>query len=696
MRRDKKVGIRQRDSSDCGPACIASVMAHYGIRIPVARIRQIACTDRLGTSMWGMIRALEEFDFETKGLKGSAEHLDKLPLPFIAHVEQDNGLQHYICVYGVNGKSLKVMDPAQGKMSRWSQATFRQKWSGAVVAMVRGMHSKKLQDAPITRMKMITLLKPVWKPLLQAAFAAIIYTVLGLSTSLYIGKLTDHVFVTHNTGLLNLMSTTMVLITLLMIYMYTIRNVNILKSGQVIDNQLVLSYYRHLFSLPQRFFDSIKTGEIISRINDAIKIRGFINDAAIGIMVNFLILLFSFGMMFILYWKLALIMLFIIPVYTAIYLLFNHRNRYMERAVMERTASLESQLVESLQASVHIRQHNLNAISYQKTESRLNRLLDKVYSSGINSITAMGGTELFNRLFTIILLWVGSYCVIRQDITPGKLFTFYALIGYFTSPVSALIGANKTYQNALIAADRLLEIFHLEPDQSASRPPFPREEFGDIVFKKVSFSYGTRGTLFRDLDLTIGSGKVTAITGPSGSGKSTVSSLIQHLYPVDGGSITINGYDTRYFSAESIRSLIGVVPQQISFLSGTILENIAPGQKDPDMKRILNLLGGVGLLPLIESLPGGLESVLTRNGTSLSGGERQRLAIVRALYRNPALLILDEATSSLDPVSAYHVNRLLLSMKEKSQTMLLITHHSAHTALADIILTLEGGCILKP
>jgi len=641
--------------------------------------------------MYGMIRALEQFEFETKGLEGSMEHLDKLPLPFIAHVELENGLSHYICVYGVNGKGLKVMDPAAGKIHRWSRDEFREKWSGAVVAMVRGIGSEKLQEAGTRGTKIISLLQPVWKPVLQAIFAAIIYTVLGLSTSLYIGKLTDHVFVTHNTGLLNLMSITMVLITLLMIFMYVIRNLNILKTGQVIDNQLVLSYYRHLLRLPQRFFDGIRTGEIISRINDAIKIRGFINDAAIGILVNFLILLFSFGLMFILHWKLALLMLTVIPLYAIIYCFFNRRNKRVERKIMEHTASLESQLVESLQASAHIRRSNLQAISYRRTESRMNRLLDTVFSSGMNSLTALGGTELVSRMFTIILLWTGSFYVIGQEITPGKLLTFYALIGYFTGPVSGLIGANKAYQNALIAADRLFEIFHLEPEEPGEKPDFPREEFGDVEFSKVSFAYGTRGHIFRDLDLKIRTGMVTAITGPSGSGKSTIASLIQLIYQVDGGNITINGLDTRYFSMKSIRSLIGEVPQQITFLTGSILENMAPGVQNPDMKRILNLLGAVGLRPLIESLPEGVHTRLSENGSNLSGGERQRLALVRALYRNPALLILDEATSSLDPESEYFVTRLLLALKEKGRTILLITHQAKHTCMADTILRLEEG-----
>jgi len=666
-------------------------MSYYGFKVPVARIRQEAGTDKEGTSMWGMIKALKHFNFESKGLKGSPEHLSGLPLPCIAHIEHPDGMQHYVCIYRVDDRKIRVMDPADGHACSWDRADFEKKWSGAVIALVRGISCQETVLDSGQKTNLARLLHPVWRPVLQALISALIYTILGLSTSLYIGKLTDYVFVTHNTGLLNLMSSVMVIIVLLMIYLSLVKSVITLKTGQVIDNQLIASYYRHLFRLPQQFFDSMRTGEIISRISDAIKIRGFINDSIIGILVNTMVIIFSFTCMFFLNWRLALIMAGIIPLYVLIYLLYNNRNKSTERRVMEQSAAFESQLVESLQSSGYIKQNKLRGRMQHITEEKLNKLLETVYRSGINSIAVSGSTDLINRLFTIALLWAGSYLVISQSLTAGKLISFYALLGYFTGPVTSLIAANKTYQNALIAADRLFEIFQLSPEEVPGKPAFDPSDFGDILFRNVSFSYGSRTQVINGLSMTIEAGKVTIIRGTSGSGKSTVASLVQHLYPVSTGSITINGYESRHFSLESIRALMGVVPQQIRFLSGSLMDNLAPGDRNPDIKKILDLLNGVGLIPLIESLPLGLNTRLTENGANFSGGERQRLALVRALYRKPALLILDEATSSLDPVSAYHVNRLLLELKASSQTMILITHKKQNTALADHILVLEKG-----
>ncbi|MFO7670703.1 MAG: peptidase domain-containing ABC transporter [Bacteroidales bacterium] len=689
------IRIRQRDTSDCGPACIASVAGHYGKRIPVSRIRQEARTDRSGTSMMGMVKTLEKLNFEARGIRGSAQDLGRFPCPFIAHLVQTGGLHHYVTVYRVGKRSLRIMDPALGKMNHWKNELFTGQWSGAAIVLVpKGPEPESGPDSS-NGIRLLALLQPVWRPVVQAIISAILYTLLGLSTSIYLGKLTDHVFITRNEGLLNLMSLFMLGITGLMIFLSTLKNVLMLKSGQVIDNQLIISYYRHLFSLPQRFFDSMKSGEILSRINDAVKIRVFINDTAVGIMVNLLILLFSFSTMLLLHTRLSLIMLTMIPFYTVLYLFFNHQNRRIERRVMEQAATLEDQFVESLRASRHIRQYNLAERVREKTERRLNRLLDSIFKSGINAITASSGSEVINRIFTIILLWTGSFFVIRESITPGNLLTFYALLSYLTGPVSSLVGANKSYQNAMIAGDRLFEIFHLSPEEKPGLQPFKPGEFGTIRLNGVTFAYGSRGNQLENVDLTIGAGMITVLTGKSGSGKSTVSSLVQHLYSPDVGRITINGSDTRYYTRESIRSLMGVVHQQVTFLSGTLLENMAPGEQEPDLAKLTLLLREVGLLPMVESLPEGLGTMLTDNGTNFSGGERQRLALVRALYRNPRLLIMDEATSSLDHDSEIYIHRLLLALKAQQRTILLITHKPHLAALADQLYVMDKGRVLE-
>ena len=255
----------------------------------------------------------------------------------------------------------------------------------------------------------------------------------------------------------------------------------------------------------------MRVGEIISRVNDAVKIRAFINDVSISLVVNVFVVIFSFILMFVYSWKLALIILITIPLYVVIYLIVNRLNKKQERKVMEDSAELESQLVESLNSVKTIKQFGIEDFTNIKTENRFIKLLNTIYRSGINSIFSNESSGSVNLLFTIILLWVGSYLVLDNELTAGTLFSFYAIIGYFTSPVSSLIGVNKTVQNALIAADRLFEIMDLERESEDGKMEFTPKMNGDILFDNISFTYGTRAKVFENFSLQIPQGKIAAI-----------------------------------------------------------------------------------------------------------------------------------------------------------------------------------------
>ena len=304
-------------------------------------------------------------------------------------------------------------------------------------------------------------------------------------------------------------------------------------------------------------------------------------------------------------------------------------------------------------------------------------------------------SETISKVFTIILLWVGSYFVISNEITPGELLSFYAIIGYFMGPISSLIGANKSIQNALIAADRLFEIMDLERESTENKIELKRENIGDIKFENIKFAYGTRKEVFNDFSFTIPKGKLTAVIGESGSGKTTLASLLQKLYPLNAGKITVNDLDINHFSYESLRTMVSTVPQQLSLFSGNIIDNIAVGDLQPDMDRIVSIVQQLGLVQFIEKLPNGFNTQIGENGTSLSGGEKQRLAIARALYKNPEILIFDEATSSLDSESEQHVKAVIQNLKQQGKTMLIIAHRLSTVIDADKIAILEDGVLIE-
>ena len=690
-----KITIKQHDITDCGAACLASIAAHHKLQLPIARIRQYAGTDKKGTNVLGLLEAAQKLGFDAKGVRGDFESLFKIPKPSIAHIIVKERLHHYVVIYEVTKEFIKIMDPGDGKLHKKTHEEFKKEWTGVLVLLLPQEDFKTGNEKVSVLKRFLFLLKPHKFVLIQALVGALIYTLLGFSTSIYIQKITDHVLVDGNTKLLNLLGVIMLVLLALQIVISVFKDVFLIKTGQQIDSRLILGYYKHLLKLPQQFFDTMRVGEIISRINDAVKIRTFINGVSLSLTVNMLILVFSFGLMFTYYWKLALIMLIVIPLYAGIYFIVNKLNKKTERKIMESSAELESQLVESLNAVGTIKRFGLESFANIKTETRFISLLKIGYKSALNSVFSGTSSALISQLFTIILLWVGSGYVIERQITPGELLSFYAIIGYFTGPVASLIGANVQIQNALIAADRLFEIMDLEREESDNKIVLKKEAIGSVNFKNVAFRYGTRVEVFKDFNLTLKKGEITAIVGESGSGKSTLISLLQNIYPIQSGQVTIGDFDLKYIENSSLRDLVSVVPQKIDLFAGNVIENIAVGEFAPNMELIMEICKGIGILEFIESLPNGFTTYLGENGATLSGGQKQRIAIARALYKQPEILVLDEATSSLDSSSENYIQNAINSLREKQKTIIIIAHRLSTVINADKIVVLEKGKVLE-
>ncbi|HEX6966840.1 MAG TPA: peptidase domain-containing ABC transporter [Gemmatimonadaceae bacterium] len=687
--------VKQRDQSDCGAACLASVAATYGYTLPVSRIREYASTDRQGTTLLGLVEAAGALGFDAKGVRGTPESLRAIPTPCIAHVVVGERMHHFIVVARVSKQCVVVMDPRDGRVHKRTRAEFEREWSGALLLLVPGDGFPARDERVSAARRFWHLVRPHRTVMLQALVGALLYTLLGLATAVYVQKILDYVLVDGNRNLLNLMSVAMLALLVVRGYVGTMKSLFTLRTGQRIDARLIMGYYRHLMQLPQRFFDTRRVGEVISRVNDAVKIRAFINDIALELVVNVLVVALSFALMCLYSWRLALVVSGLIPVYGIIYAVTNRVNRTNQRRLMEHGAELEAQLVESVTGVATIKRLALEDISTMRTEMRFVRLLRVVYRSGMTALFAANASDVASRLFTVVLLWVGADLVIGQSMTPGALMSCYALLGYLTGPVAGLIGMNRTMQDALIAADRLFEIMDLEREAQTGGVTLDRALIGDVRFEHVAFRYGSRGHLFRDLSLEIPRGRLTAIVGESGSGKSTLAALLQRVYPVERGHIRIGDIDIAHVSPESLRRVIGVVSQDIHLFAGSILENIAAGELEPDIPKVLGVCRRLGLGELLDAIPGGLYAPLGEHGVNLSGGQRQRIAIARTLYRDPEILILDEATSSLDSLAERHVHQAVQAFLESGKTAIVIAHRLSTVARADRIIVLDRGAVVE-
>ncbi|MDK1389944.1 peptidase domain-containing ABC transporter [Sinorhizobium sp. 7-81] len=689
----KVIKFKQRDVTDCGAASLASVAAFYGYELPLSRIRQYASTDRSGTNVLGLTEAAQKLGFIAKGVKGGFDSLYKIPKPAIAHVIVKEVLHHFVVIQSIDARWVTVMDPAYGEIRRLSHEEFKAQWTGVLVLLVPADTFKRRDETTSPLAHFARLLAPHRAVMAQALVGALVTTILGLSTAIYVQKIVDHVITAGNHNLLNLMSVAMLLILVAQILINLLRNRLVLQTGQKIDASLILGYYNHILRLPQKFFDGMRIGEIVSRMNDAVKIRSFLNDVLITMFVNLLVILFSFGLMFVYSWKIALVVAISIPLYLLLYWTIDRLNRKRQRAIMENAADLEAQLVESLGAVSTIKTSGMESFANLKMETRFVKMLHSVYSSGLISIFGDSASTFLSNLFTIVLMWFGTTLALDQSVTPGELLSCYTLFGYVTRPVASLIQANRIVQDAFIAADRLFEIFELEPASDGGIDA-TTSTLGDIRLENVTFRHGAQPALFHNLSVTFRKSEMTAVVGESGSGKSTLAALLQNVYPLEGGRIRIGPHALRDLSTVSLRKIVAAVPQSVDVFSGSVIENIALGEFEPDFEKILQICDQIGLRESIERWPGGLQTYLGEHGVCLSGGEKQRLALARALYRDPEILILDEATSSLDSIAETSVLRVVEDLRRAGKTIVVIAHRLSTIRFADKIVVLDKGRVV--
>ena len=685
--------IRQHDESDCGAACLTSIAAWHGLRLPIARVRQHARTDARGTTALGLVWAATRLGFTAKGVRCTSVGLSALPLPAIAHVVRQRR-QHWVVVSRVSANRIAMMDPATGRRSRVPRPAFETEWSGVMVLLTPAGRLEAGEARSALR-RFWSLVAPHGGIVGMALLGALVHTALGLSTSIYVQQLVDHVLVDGNRNLLNLMSVLMIALLLAQAIIGVMKGLLVLHTGQRIDATLILGYNNHLLGLPQRFFDAMRVGEITSRVGDAVKIRALINDVALELVVSGLVVVLSLAMLFAYSSTLAAVVVAIVPLYALTWGVANSCNRRTSRELMERAAAVQSQLVESVTAMGTIKRFGLEAEVGLRTEVRFVRLLRSVFHAARTTLLTTTTTGLLSRMSIVTLLWLGATLVIDRQLTPGQLMSCYALLGYLTGPLNTLVTANRTIQDALIAADRLFEVMDLERDHVAPRASIARIDGGDIELDHVTFRYGARVPVLRDVTIRLARGAVTAIVGESGSGKSTVAALVQRVYAADEGRVCIGGIDVRYLSEDAMRTVVCAVPQRIDLLAGTILDNLALGDPEPDLTRATEAARSAGFLDVIDRLPASFDTELGENGATLSGGERQRLAIARALYRDPEILILDEATSSLDAACVRRVQQMIRERRVQGRTIIVIAHHLDMVAEADHIIVLHAGMVVE-
>lgn len=700
--------IKQHDITDCGAACLATIAKQNGYRLSISRIREIAGTDRQGTNAFGVIKAAEELGFSAKGVKGDKEaFFSEFPLPCIAHVVVDGSLLHYVVIHKITKKQIIIADPARGIVKLTPEEFFgetaengkppKYQWTGVLILLVKNETFQKGNETKGLFERFFSLLIPQKKLLLHIFAASLLYTVLGILGAFYYQALLDDILPDGLRRTLVTLSVGIIALNIFKVLLDAFRSHLLLYLSQKLDIALLLGYYRHVLTLPMNFFGTRKVGEIISRFNDASKVRDAISGTVLTIMIDTLMAVGGAVILYIQSPKMFGIAFLMVLFYAVIVIAFNKRYKSLNEQTMEDNAQLTSYLVESLNGIQTIKAYNAERKADLETETRFVKLLKSIFHlSWIGNLqTALKTTvELTGG---IVILWVGAVCVINGEMTMGQMITFNSLLGYFLDPVKNLINLQPQMQTAVVAAERLGEILDLEAEKDAGRERRkmqPEHLSGDVVFENVKFRYGTRRLVLEDINLTIHQGEKVAFVGESGSGKTTLSKLLLHLYQPEEGNILINENNIEDIGIETLREKIAYIPQETFLFCGTIMENLMLGLDGGSVEDVIKASKMAQAHEFINELPLRYETMLEENGTNLSGGQRQRLAIARAMLKKPDILILDEATSNLDAITERALDHTIHEYC-KDMTTIFIAHRLSTIKDCDRIFVMEKGKIIE-
>ncbi|WP_186708984.1 ABC transporter transmembrane domain-containing protein [Euhalothece natronophila] len=686
--------VEQQSSSDCGIACLVMISRYWQKRLSINFVRRLGNVGRSGTSLSTLAKIAETLGYIAKPVRASLNALQTATekSPWIAHWQGD----HYIVVYRIRGQKVLIADPARGKYTL-SRQEFLARWTGYALLLEPTEHLQKLPEEKASLGKFFKLLLSHQGTALQIIIASLLIQIFGVVTPLFTQIILDRVVVNSSLMMLHVFALGILCFGIAEVILSGTRNYLLSYLSNLLDLTMVTGFIRHTLKLPLNFFESRHVGDIITRVHENQKIEAFLIKNGMVAWLDILMSVVYLGLMLYYNWRLTLLVIAIIPPIILLTIVATPWLRKVSRQVFNHSAEQNSALVEMMTGVETLKMTASEQDLRWRWEDYLTEFLNVRFKRQKLAVNLEVASRFINIVGTTGLLWYGANLVIQGQLSIGQLVAFNMLVGRVVNPILTLANIWDEWQEVLIAVERLNDIFTTRPEETSQQRGLPLPELkGEIRFEKVTFRYDAdaeRNTL-EGITFEAHPGETIAIVGRSGSGKTTLIKLLLGLYYPNSGQIWIDDHDLSHISLPSLRSQLGVVSQECFLFSGTIFENITLFRPEFSSEDVIEAAKLAEAHSFIQAMPLGYQTKVGERGANLSGGQRQRIAIARALLTKPKVLILDEATSSLDTESEQRFQENLKRISH-DRTTFIIAHRLSTVRDANCILVLDQGLLVE-
>jgi len=689
----KRHHVDQLGEYACGLACLCTISKYYGAEFSQEKLRDISGTSQSGTTLLGLIQAAQKIGYEAKGFEAELKHLAELEGPAILHVVQDQNREHYLVYFGLADGKHWVSDPGVGILGM-EESELTAQWKSGI--LLRLQPTEALQNkAVVSQSKkrwFVSLITEDIPILIVATVIGSLMAGTGLSTAIFSQRLIDD-FLPNQSYEKAIMGVVALgfLLSFRAILGY-IQGVFMARQGRDLNVRIVSSFIERILRLPMSYFRGYSTGDLIARMNDSLRIRNTVSLITGTVIINILVVVVSLAFVFYQSSLIGFICLLGVFFFLIAGVKYHAPILAKQKEVMAAHAQNETQYVDSLTGMHVLRSYGKEQEYQQRIEQVYGMYQGKGYDLAIIGNNFSFWTQLIVAVFLSLLFGAGVYLIFQGELLLGELMALVSVGSTIVPAVAGLVVANIQFQEAKVAFDRLFEIagLEVESDQESEENNDFKVDSPLLELDQVSFRYPGRTQILKGLSFQLEPGAHLALFAPVGKGKSTLVDLIQRFYDPESGAIRWKGQDAKQTSVKTWRKALGVVNQKEKIFNSTVFDNIVLSSDTKEQERIAKVGESLGLWNLFQGLPQGAMTLCGEDGRNLSGGQRQLVGIVRALVREPQLLILDEATAAMDWELEEQLISLIRRYLQKQQAgLLMITHQPTLAARADRILLLK-------